>query len=196
MQLIRICIREIGVNNSLTSPRLFTNNSCATCGQVMSFSCCLCRLSVEDSHRKRKRFHGHGCDIARLVICSLSSVALNYKEFKDPNTLLCLSCDKLLRDLQTAETKVNNIRQQITEKLQRLQADNHGFAPGIPNKRQRIDCDNLEVPEELAEVERIAGPSSINDLTQSDNVRGSEESLESNTNVHSRTLSQRYLVHQ
>ena len=177
----------------------------------MSLSCCLCRLSVEGNHRKRKRFHARSCDIARLVICSVSSVALNYKELKDPNALLCLSCDKLLRDLQTAEKKVNNFRWQITEKLQRLQAENHVIASGIPNKRQRIDSDShksissnqkvlgeftepsvteqradsspiiclmestiIEDQEELTEVERITGPSSISDFTPTDNVRESE----------------------
>ena len=105
----------------------------------MSLSCCFCNLHVNQP-RKRKKFHGRSCDTARLVICSMSSVAWNYAELRDPNALLCISCDKLFKDLQAAETKVYKLRQQITEQLHRIQADNDG----IPSKRSRIGCNTQE----------------------------------------------------
>ena len=106
---------------------------------IMSLSCCFCSLRV-DQPRKRKKFHRRSCDTARLVICSISSVALNYAELKDPNALLRISCDKLFKDLQAAETKVYKLRQQIMEQLHRIQVDNDG----IPSKRSRIGCNTQE----------------------------------------------------
>ena len=137
--------------------------------------CCLCRLSVEGNHRKRKRFHGHSCNTARLVLCSVSSVALNYVELRDPNALLCLSCDKLLRNLQAAEMNVKNLRQQVSEKLQQIQRAGHGN-DDIPSKKQRIGCEshastlNQEFSNELTEpniTEQKADLSPINCLAES-----------------------------
>ena len=135
----------------------------------------MCRLSVEGNHRKRKRFHGHSCDTARLVLCSVSSVALNYVELRDPNALLCLSCDKLLRNLQAAETNVKNLHQQVSEKLQQIQRAGHGN-DDIPSKKQRIGCEshastlNQEFSNELTEpniTEQKADLSPINCLAES-----------------------------
>ena len=102
---------------------------------IMSIPCCLCRRYLDDNHRKRKKFHGRSCDTARLVICSISSGALNSTELRDPNAMLCLSCDKLLKDLKATEAKLSTLRQQVTEILQGMHADS------LASKRPRIDRD-------------------------------------------------------
>ena len=159
----------------------------------MSSLCCLCRLSVEGNHRKRKRFNGRSCDTARLVLCSVSSVALSHVNFKNPNAMLCISCDKLLNSLQAAEVKVEKIRQQIIEKLQEMQVASHG----TPNKRPRIEDGNSpELPESVQELsesyttDQQGEFSSINciaQLTEPADVEYSHQSIEHITGLSSST---------
>ena len=135
--------------NSLTSPLIYSRETSCV---IMSLSCCFCRLHV-DQPRKRKNFYGRSCDTARLVICSISSVALGFAELKDPNAWLCTNCDKLFKDLQAAEMKVNKLRQQITERLHWIQAANDE----IPSKRSRIDCTTQEHEESTPSRDQSVG---------------------------------------
>ena len=56
--------------------------------------------------------------------------------------MLCLSCDKLLKDLKATEAKLSTLRQQVTEILQGMHADS------LASKRPRIDRDTQEAANE------------------------------------------------
>ena len=101
--------------------------------------CCLCFVSVEEDHRKRRKLHGRSCEVARAVLLKMSRFALRYSETQDLNAVLCLTCDKLLRDFMTTEKKLELLRAKVTEKLERLERSSIRCEPQSNSKRPRYD---------------------------------------------------------
>ena len=97
--------------------------------------CCLCGVAEED-HRKRRKLHGHSCEVARTVLLNMSRFALSYSETKKTSAILCLACDKLLRYIMATEKKLELLRGKVTEKLERLQ----GSSSSLVRDRRHSYC--------------------------------------------------------
>ena len=104
--------------------------------------CCLCGVAEED-HRKRRKLHGRSCEVARTVLLNMSRFALRYSKTKNPSAILCLACDKQLRDVMYTENKLELLRRKVTEKLERLQGISSSLAISCEapsnSKRPRLD---------------------------------------------------------
>ena len=108
--------------------------------------CCLCCVSLQENHRKRRRLHGRSCEIARTVLLEMSSFELLYSETKSPNALLCLVCDKPLQDFRTTETKLEQLRTKITEMLGWLHRSSS--SSGLPSLAMRSSCKRPRIDNE------------------------------------------------
>ena len=69
----------------------------------------------------------------------MSRIALRYSETQDPKAFICLTCDKLLRDIMATEKKLEVLRGKITENLERLQRSSSSCEPLSNSKRPRFD---------------------------------------------------------
>lgn len=62
--------------------------------------CCLCRLTLAEDTRKKKRFHGRSCENAKQTLQQISDVPLHLLvEINDPSALLCKDCEKSLENI-------------------------------------------------------------------------------------------------
>lgn len=141
----------------------------------MALLCCLCCLSVDNDHRKRKRLHGRSCEIARAVVCKIFENALDLMEMKDPEPFLCIRCDKLLNDIKTLEEKLEKQYSSIKEKLAALQrnvsSDNEEDSL---RKRPRIQEESIETAsQETDTISLESFPTSSFERHQSDNGHNS-----------------------
>ena len=48
-----------------------------------------------------------------MVLLKMSRIALRYSEIQDPNAFICLTCDKLLRDIMATEEKLELLRERL-----------------------------------------------------------------------------------
>lgn len=83
--------------------------------------CCLCRLSLPNDSRKKKRLHGRSCEKAKQTLQQLSNVPLDLlMETSHPNASLCKDCEKCLDSIGKLTTQLQNFRSQVIQKLQAL----------------------------------------------------------------------------
>ena len=106
----------------------------------MSLFCCLCHVSVDGDHRRRKKLHGRSCDTAKKVIGSISGNALT-EMMRDPNAFLCNACEKVLNNIKITEEKLEVMYSSIKKKL----AQRNDNEEDIPRKRLRIQGESGEV---------------------------------------------------
>ena len=118
--------------------------------------------------RKRKLLHGRNSlkelSILNANICRKhpGQSVYSFKELRDPSTVLCVQCKKLLLDQKDAQDNLRNITQKIDAKLSSLRSAisaNAGAGTGQKRSRQPEDSDS----ESSADNE----PSQANASTQS-----------------------------
>ena len=80
--------------------------------------CCLCASPLPQDHRRKKKFHGASCAIAKNVLSSLSSVGLEYlAETRDLNAILYSNCEKTLTNIHNLERKLDALKADVKQKL-------------------------------------------------------------------------------
>ena len=143
--------------------------------------CCLCGVAEED-HRKRRKLHGHSCEVARTVLLNMSRFALSYSETKKPSAILCLACDKLLRYIMATEKKLELLRGKVTEKLERLQGSSSSLVScetPSNSKRPRLDhgMQLQQLPTDLATDTQPEAQGNLENDVHSSQDSGSLEQL-------------------
>ena len=89
-------------------------------GLKINMECSLCNVAKED-HRKRESYMDAAVKyVAWTVLLNMSRFSLTYLKIKNPSAILCLACDKQLRDVRTTEKKLELLRRKVTEKLERF----------------------------------------------------------------------------
>ena len=72
----------------------------ATTLAMMDVCCCLCRNPVAVDHRNRKKVHGTGCTVEKVVLMEVLLVSLEaLVETRDPVAVLCSSCERSLNNI-------------------------------------------------------------------------------------------------
>ena len=85
--------------------------------------CCLRREPVPSNRRKRKKLHGEACTSARSVLRKFTAVPLEtLAETRDPDAVLCYSCENKLTSIHDLEIKLKEARSTIERMAGCLQA--------------------------------------------------------------------------
>ncbi len=104
----------------------------------MGFNCCLCAKEYLDN-RRRKKLNGHSCSEAKEILAQLIPLH-SISETSANDTILCHQCEKLLKDLRSLESKLLNVKTEMTELVNGL-LSRHGLLLDVspPPKRSRQD---------------------------------------------------------
>ena len=147
----------------------------------MDKSCSLCRESLSSDHRRKKKLHGPGCAISKMVLLELMSTINGvFPTLQDSDALLCHICELSLNNIKKLEKKIDDLKTKVRDQLSALcqiTAQKRLFGadsnPLLPKQLEMLPSSIAESEGASEVVDSGAAGSSLQDMELDDEVKQS-----------------------